>query len=43
MEDYEIIGIEDYEVIGIEDSITNFALFLDYDPTAFESVVKEEK
>lgn len=35
--------MEDYEVIGIGDSITHFALFSNYDPTTFESAVKEEK
>ena len=35
--------MSDYEVTGIEDPITHFALFLDCDPTTFESVVKEEK
>lgn len=35
--------MEDYEVTGIGDSITYFALFSDYNPTTFESAVKEEK
>ena len=35
--------IEDYRVIEIEDPITYFALFANYDPTTFESAVKEEK
>jgi len=33
----------DYGVTEIENPITHFALFLDCDPTTFESVVKEEK
>ncbi|XP_055806898.1 uncharacterized protein LOC129875636 [Solanum dulcamara] len=35
--------MEDYMVTEIEDPITHFALFLDCDPTSFESAVKEEK
>ncbi|KAJ7980732.1 Retrovirus-related Pol polyprotein from transposon TNT 1-94 [Quillaja saponaria] len=38
MKDYEITGIDQ-----TEDSITHFALFSDYDPTTFESAVKESK
>ena len=36
----------DYEVTRIdqsEDPLTHFALFSDYDPIVFESVVKESK
>ena len=38
MQDYEVTGID-----NSEDPITHFALFLDYNPTTFETAVKEEK
>lgn len=34
--------MEDFEVTQIEDPITHFVLFAHYDPTSFESAVKEE-
>ena len=38
MSDYEVTGIDQYE-----DPLTHFALFSYYDPTSFESAVKESK
>ena len=37
------VWMKDYEVTGIQNPITHFALFVDCDPTTFDSAVKEEK